>query len=302
MKKALWVGVAIALAAAGAWLYGSLVREENDTSRPVRLLAIAEVQTLDLSFSRSGRLLTPVPEEGEPVAAGSVVARIEEPGLSQDAADLERQSAQVRARDETRREAVAQLKAELAQVESEERRTTRLVKEGIAASADLETLQHRREAAQAGIRSREAEKQQLTAEEETLKVRVEKVHRFETEGTIAAPVAGRVLTRYRRQGEFVEAGNPIVTLEVSSPFLRVEVPEERLSAFPQGARVRVWPQARPDASFFARVTSIKPRSEFATRRNWGLQSRDLKTFSVRLVPEGEGVVAGQTFVVEAGKP
>jgi len=132
-------------------------------------------------------------------------------------------------------------------------------------------------------------------------VRVEKVQRFENEGTLVAPVAGRVLTRYRRQGEFVEAGSPILTLEVSSPFLRVEVPEERLSSFPQGARVRVWPQARPDASFFARVTSIKPRSEFATRRNWGLQSRDLKTFSVRLVPEGEGVVAGQTFVVEAGK-
>jgi hypothetical protein len=96
MKKALWVGVAIAIAAAGAWLYGSLVREEDDTSRPVRLLAIAEVQSLDLSFSRSGRLITPVPEEGEPVAAGSVVAKIEEPGLSQDVGP-ERQ-AQVRAR------------------------------------------------------------------------------------------------------------------------------------------------------------------------------------------------------------
>jgi multidrug resistance efflux pump len=203
MKKALWVGVAIAIAAAGAWLYGSLVREEDDTSRPVRLLAIAEVQSLDLSFSRSGRLITPVPEEGEPVAAGSIVAKIEEPGLSQDVADFERQKAQVRARDETRREAVAQLKAELAQVESEERRVTQLVKEGISASADLETLQHRREAAQAGIRSREAEKQQLAAEEDALKVRVEKVQRFENEGTLAAPVAGRVLTRYRRQGELV---------------------------------------------------------------------------------------------------
>jgi HlyD family secretion protein len=301
MKKALWVGVAIVIAAAGAWLYGALAREEDDTTRPVRLLAIAEVQTLDLSFSRSGRLVTGVPEEGEMIAAGAVVARIEQPGLSQDAADLERQRAQVRARDQARLEDIQKLRADLAQVEADERRLSRLVKEGIAASADLESLQHRRQGAQAGIRSREKEKQQLEAEDAALAARLDKVGRFEKEGTLVTAVSGRVLTRHHREGEFVEAGNPVVTLEVSSPYLRVEVPEERLSVFRQGKRVRVWPQARPEAPFFARIVSVKPRSEFATRKNWGLQSRDLKTFSVRLAPEGQGVVSGQTFVVEAGK-
>jgi HlyD family secretion protein len=301
MKKALWVGVAVAIAVAGAWGYGELVREENDTPRQVRLLAIAEEQSLDLSFSRSGRLVTRVPEEGEMIAAGAIVARIQETGLSEDAADYGRQRAQVDAREQTRRQEVEKLKAELEQVKSDERRMSRLVKEGIAPSADLESLQHRREGAQAGIRAREAEKQQLEAEQEALAARLEKVRRFENEGTLVAPASGKVLTRQHREGEFVEAGSPVITLEVSSPYLRVEVPEERLSAFPAGARVRVWPQSRPDAAFFARVVSVKPRSEFATRKNWGLQSRDLKTFSVRLQPEGPGVVSGQTFVVEAGK-
>ena len=41
--------------------------------------------------------------------------------------------------------------------------------------------------------------------------------------------------------------------------------------------------------------------EFATRKNWGLQSRDLKTFSVRLAPNNAGIISGQTFVVEAGR-
>src|SRR5712692_233581 len=267
MKKALWVGVAIVIAAAGAWLYGALAREEDDTTRPVRLLAIAEVQTLDLSFSRSGRLVTGVPEEGEMIAAGAVVARIEQPGLSQDAADLERQRAQVRARDQARLEDIQKLRADLAQVEADERRLSRLVKEGIAASADLESLQHRRQGAQAGIRSRETEKQQLEAEDAALEARLDKVRRFEKEGTLVAAVSGRVLSRHHREGEFVEAGNPVVTLEVSSPYLRVEVPEERLSVFRQGKRVRVWPQARPEAPFFARIVSVKPRSEFATRKN-----------------------------------
>ena len=101
-------------------------------------------------------------------------------------------------------------------------------------------------------------------------------------------------------GEWVEPGQPIVTLQIEAPYLRVEVPEERLSSFVVGKSVTVWPQARPDARFQAKIVSIKPRSEFATRKNWGLQSRDLQTFSVRLQPLNGGVVSGQTFVVEAG--
>lgn len=301
MKKAIWVGVAIGIAVAGAWMYGALVRQENDTGQPVRLLAVAEEQSLAFSFSRSGRLVTRVPEEGEAVRAGEIVARIEQPGLSQDGTDFERQKAQVRAREHTRQEDVARLRAEHAQIASEERRIERLVREGIAPRADLETLQHRRDAISAGIRAREAEKEELAAEESTLGVRIDKVRRFEGEGALVAPASGLVLTRHHRLGEWVEAGDPIVTVQVESPYLRVEVPEERLSSFTVGRRVVAWAQARPADRFGVRVVSIKPRSEYATRKNWGLQDRDLRTFSVRLAPEKATVIAGQTFVVQAGQ-
>ena len=301
MKRGIWVALAIAIAVAGAWGYGALVRQENDDGRRVQLLAIAEEQHLDLSFSRSGRLVTRVPEEGDAVTEGSLVARIEEPGLSEDAADLERQREQIVAQERTRKEAVAQIEAQRAQVVSEEKRMSRLTAEGLAPAADLETLQHKREELSASIRAREAEKGNLEAQERSLESRLDKVHRFEKEGALISPAAGSVLTRHHRQGEFVAAGDPVVTLQVEAPYLRVEVPEERLSVFPVGASVTVWPQARPDARFAARVVTVKPRAEFATRKNWGLQSRDLKTFSVRLAPQNAAVVSGQTFVVEAGR-
>ena len=301
MKKGMWVAVALALGIAGAWGYGALVRQENDDGRKVRLLALAEEQRLDLSFSRSGRLISGVPDEGELVKAKAVVARLEEPGLSEDIADLERQGEQVRARENARRQDVARLAAQWAQTVSEEKRLGRLAKEGIAAAADLETLQHRREELAAAVRAREADKGELDAQTKALRSRIDKVQRFEREGTLHSPAAGTVLTRHHRLGEFVPAGDPVVTLQIEAPYLRVEVPEERLSVFPVGGTVRVWPQARTGESFAARVLSVKPRSEFATRRNWGLQSRDLRTFSVRLKPpEGAAIVSGQTFVVEAG--
>jgi HlyD family secretion protein len=301
MKKALWVAVAVGTAAAGAWVYASLARQENDDGRLVRLLAVAEEQRLDLGFTRSGRLVTRVPEEGELIKAGDTVARIEEPGLAEDATDLGRQREQIRARDRSREEEILRLQAELAQIASDEKRIGRLVKEGVSASADLESVRHRSDAAAAGIRARQAEKGQLDAEDESLISRLDKVRRFEREGTLVATASGTVLTRHHREGEFVAAGSPVVTLQVEAPYLRVEVPEERLSSFPVGGSVTAWPQARPDGRFAARIVSVKPRSEFATRRNWGLQSRDLKTFSVRLQPVDVKVVSGQTFVIEAGK-
>lgn len=300
MKKAVWVGVAIAIAVAGTWGYGALARREDDSGRPVRLLAIAEEQSLALSFSRSGRLVSPVPDEGETVKKGDIVARIEEPGLAEDASDFERQMAEARAREKARQEEVARLQSQLAEATSEEKRISRLVKEGIAPSAELETVQHRRQGIAAEIRGREAEKGRIEAEEEALQVRLGKVRRFEKEGTLAAPASGTVLTRHHRQGEWVAAGDPIVTVQLAAPYLRVEVPEERLAAFAVGKTVEVWPQARPDSRTRARIVSIRPRSEFATRRNWGLQSRDLRTFSVRLAAQDLPIVSGQTFIVEAG--
>jgi HlyD family secretion protein len=267
----------------------------------VRLLAIAEDQTLDLAFSRAGRVVTRVPDEGETIAAGDLVARVEQPGLAEDATDYQRQRAELQARELTRLQNVEKAKAELAQIVSDEKRVSRLVGEGIAPAADLESLRHRREGTEAGIRALETERDQLEAQDKTLAVRADKVKLFENEGALASPAAGVVLTRHHREGEWVEAGQPILTLQVGTPYLRVEVPEERLSTFPVGGNVSVWPQARPQDRFPARIVSVKPRSEFATRRNWGLQSRDLKTFSVRLAPQGATVIAGQTFVVEAGK-
>jgi multidrug resistance efflux pump len=301
MKKAIWILAAVAIAAGGAWLYGTLARQEDDPGGSVRLLAVAEEQRLELSFSRSGRIVSRVPDEGETVRARDVVTRIEEPGLSEDMSDLERQREQLQAKDRTRREEVARLQAQLAQTSSEERRIGRLVSEGIASAADLETLQHKREEIAASVRSQEMAKGDLEAQDESLRSRLDKLHRFRQEGALVSSASGIVLSRHHRQGEWVAAGDPIVTLQVEAPYLRIEVPEERLSAFSVGGRVKTWPQTRPRETISARVISIKPRSEYATRRNWGLQSRDLKTFSVRLAPESGKVIAGQTFVVEAGK-
>ena len=239
MKKALWVVLAVGIALAGAWGYGELVRRENDQGQPVRLLAVAEEQSMALSFSRRGRLTTRVPDEGEPIEADAEVARIEEPGLAEDASDIERQISLVQARDRMRLQEIEKLRAQFASVAADERRQGALVHEGVSPAANLETLQHQREAIAADIRARDAQKGQLDAEEQSLRVRLEKVKVFERGGTLTSPASGTVLTRHHRLGEWVEPGEPVVTLQIDTPDLRVEVPEERLSSFTVGETVTV---------------------------------------------------------------
>ena len=184
---------------AGAWGYGELVRRENDSGQPLRLLAVAEEQSLALSFSRRGRLTTRVPDEGETIAAGQEVARIEEPGLTEDAhghraADVRRSRRATRCG--SRRSRSSRRSSPRSRPTSGAIGT--LVQEGVAPAANLESLQHQLEAIAADIRARENEKGQLEAEEEALQVRLEKVRHFEKEGVLSSPQAGTVLTRHHR--------------------------------------------------------------------------------------------------------
>ena len=185
MKKTLWVVLAVGVALVGAWGYGELVRRENDSGQPLRLLAIAEEQSLALSFSRRGRLTTRVPEEGEPIRAGRKSPDIEEPGLAEDATDIERQISQVHARDATRLQEIEKLRAQFAAVASRgaahrPARQGRRLARGEPRDA-FSTSGKRSRPRSARARPRRVSSR---AEEEALKVRLEKVRHFEKEGVL----------------------------------------------------------------------------------------------------------------------
>ena len=212
------------------------------------------------------------------------VAQIEEPGLAEDASDIERQISQVHARDRTRLQEIEKLRAQFAvgrlrrAAHGAARQGGRLARGRASRRSSTSARPSRPRSARARPRRGSS-----TAEEQAL-TRPARQDPGLREGRRAriSPTTGIGPHAASSRGRMGRAGRTVVTLQIEAPYLRVEVPEERLSAFAVGKTVTVWPQARPDARFQAKIVSIKPRSEFATRRNWGLQSRDLQTFSVRL--------------------
>ena len=303
MKKALWVVLAVGIALAGAWGYGELVRRENDTGQPLRLLAIAEEQSLALSFSRRGRLTTRVPEEGEAI--------VERPGgRAHRGAGLwprtpptsSGRSRRSRRATHTRLQEIEKLQAQFAAVASEERRIARLVKEGVSPAASLETLQHQREALAAEHpRATRRRRGSSTRRSETLRVRLEKIRHFEKEGALNSPAGGTVLTRHRRHGRVGRAG----TADRHAAD-RGAVPARR---GPGGAAVLL--RRRQDRHGVAAGPARRslPGEDRLDQAALGVRDaqelgppepRPADVLGAPPAPERGAVVSGQTFVVEAG--
>jgi multidrug resistance efflux pump len=98
---------------------------------------------------------------------------------------------------------------------------------------------------------------------------------------IRAPIAGIVDVRAARAGEFVNAGQPIVTLiDPGDLWVRADVEESYIERVRIGARLTVRlpsGETREGTVFFRGVDA-----GFATQRDVSRTKRDIKTFEVRL--------------------
>ena len=113
---------------------------------------------------------------------------------------------------------------------------------------------------------------------------------------VLAPVDGKVNVRAARQGEFVAAGAPIVTvMDLSQTWVYAPLPETQAESVKLGDSLRV---VMPSgATVWGKVISKASEADFATQRdiNGGLK-RDIETVQIKLIIDnaGERFVPGMT--------
>ena len=107
-------------------------------------------------------------------------------------------------------------------------------------------------------------------------------------------------------GEVVAVGVPVVTLsQLDTVKVLAPVDETRVGAVRAGDKVRVRVYTFDRRQFEGVVTDIEPAGEFATRKDWGAQRRDIRTFTVTArVPNPErllkdGMTAEVTILATA---
>jgi membrane fusion protein (multidrug efflux system) len=186
-----------------------------------------------------GAILQVFPKEGEAVASGTLLARID--GKTLDDAYASAQSAQ-RSAEQT-----------LAWAEKEATRIEALVKGGALAERDAELARN------AAI--------QAKAAADDARSRVTSVRKSLDDLTVRSPLAGFVSTRHVQAGDVVAPGGELYTIiDPSSMRLEASVPSEQIGAIRVGGTVAFQVRGYPGERFEGRIERVSPAADPSTRQ------------------------------------
>jgi HlyD family secretion protein len=230
------------------------------------------------------------------------------------------QNAQARLASE--RAQLLQAEATLERTQSDSRRTIELAKQGVESDQDRVQAETNLDAQKAGVQSLQ---QQVTAAQADLDTAVANIHtahaaRRTVESTqaqvanaedmlkqaevrlgytkIYAPVNGVVSVRAAREGEVLNAGQPIVTIvDLSDTWVRAAIPETESDHIGLGDTLRI---QLPGGTLTAgKVFYKSAEADFATQRDVNRRKRDIRTIvlKVRLDNPKGAYVPGMTAEV-----
>lgn len=283
--------VILAVLAAAAFLIGKVAtRPEDYTGGNVVTTGTVEAVRVALGFKVPGRIVAVPVSEGDAVAPGAVVARLETQDL-----DLAVHAA--RASLEAARAALVQARATRAGTARDLARQRALITSGSTTVQALEAAETADDVAAGQVAAANAQVSQARNGVEQAALQREYAE-------LRAPSAGVVSEVIHRPGEMVSVGTPVVAVvELDTVKVNAAVDETRVGAVRPGDRVRVRVYTFDRALFDGVVTDIEPSGDFATRKDWGAQRRDIRTFTVTArVPNPErllkdGMTAEVTILV-----
>jgi RND family efflux transporter MFP subunit len=239
------------------------------------ILAAEEAATLSVKIG--GRLEEIPVDLGSVVKRGDVIAQVEprdyELRLQQAAAALSQARAMVGLPlegeddgfDPEKTPAVKQAKAVLDEAAKNHERILNLSKEGIAATAEVDTVEaaykvalNRYDTAFEDARTRQAVLAQRRAEHELAKQQL-------TDTSLRAPFDGAIQGRLANRGEFLAAGAPVVKLVQTDPLrLRLETPERDAAAVRPGQQVRLTVEGDTNV-YSGTLTRVSPAIDDSSR-------------------------------------
>lgn len=289
------------------------------------MLGYVEVEPTRVAAPYAGRLVKLAVTRGGTVAAGAPLftldSDLERPALLEAQARREQSAAQLADLASGKRPAeLDALRARVVAAESALRlarqdlaRQQDLAKQGFLSSAGLDSLRERvngsvaqLEQARADLRAAElaGREAQRAAAASALKAaeaqQAQAALRLDLK-TLTATTAARVEDTYFREGEWVPAGTPVVSLlPAGSTKLRFYIPQARLADFPAGRTVTVVCDGC-GAAVAARITWVASSAEFTPPVIYSKDNRAKLVYMAEARPQGDvQLAAGQPVEVRAG--
>ena len=255
------------LALVGYLVWRHYTHREGYTGGDVITTGTIEAEHVDLAFKVPGRIAEMNVSEGDAIQPGQLVGRLE-------TQDLDVQVMTAQAGLEAARAALAQARA------NQQKAARDLARQRELLAADATTQQAYdavRSAAQVGAAQVESGVAQVHQAESALaQAKLQRSY-----ADLRSSDAGQVSQRIHLPGEIVIAGAPVMTIShVDTVKVLAPVDETRVGAVRVGDRVRVKVYTFDRRTFDGQVIDVQPAGDFATRKDWGAQRRDIRTFTV----------------------
>lgn len=300
-----------------AWLS----REQENT---LQLSGNIEVTDARLSFKITGRLKERLVDEGDTVAQGQLIARLEprdeELGVERAKAALAYSESMLkeletgsrrqeidaaRAELEYAQAAVRTAQAELERAQKDDQRYADLYAEGVISAADYDrfhtlfkTAQSRLAEAEARVRQTREQfslreegfrSEQIDQARARLKADQEALHEASQRlayTELRAPFSGMVLSKAAEPGEYLNPGSSVVTIgDLQHPWLRAYVSELKLGSIKLGQAAAVSADTWPGRAFEGRIIFISSEAEFTPKTVQTFEERVKLVYRVKIAVE-----------------
>ena len=242
-----------------------------------------EAEQVDVAAKYSGRLASMEVEEGDTVAAGQVIARM-------DASEYEAQLRGAKADALRARQAEAEADAVIAQSESdltlatqERDRTLALYEKGHATGQLLDQRRTQLTVAEAKLRAAKASREQATLAIESAEAEVERLEAILKDMILTAPRSGRIQYKLARSGEVVSGGARVATLlDLSDVYMTIYLPAADAGRLSIGDEARIVLDPAPQFIVPATVSFVAADAQFTPKTVETAEERDKLMFRVKL--------------------
>ena len=303
-------GLALLLALIAAWLGWSQWRARQADLGLVSGNGRIEATEVDVATRVAGRLDALLAHEGDFVAAGQVLARMEVAGLNAQRAEAQARQqqavqsvaaaqAQVAQRESDRLAVLAQVAQRESDLDAARRRLARsevLRREDAASAQELDDDRARVRGLEAVLRATQAQVQaaqaalvaarvQVASAESAVKAAEATVARIEVDladNELKAPRAGRVQFVVAQPGEVLAGGGKVLNLlDLGDVYMTFFLPETVAGRIALGAEVRIVLDAAPDFVVPARVSFVASAAQFTPKTVETASERQKLMFRVK---------------------
>lgn len=268
----------IVIVAGGIAIWKYQHRREGYQGGDVVTTGTVEAVQVSLGFKVAGKVAGVPVSEGDRVQPGQVIAELE-------AQDLDVAVRSATAALESARAALGQARANREKGARDFARMRELSREGAATQQQFDAAFAAAAVGRAQVDAAEAQVHQ--AESALAQARLTRSY-----AVIYSPQSGQVTEKIHHPGEMVTVGMPVVTIaDLDTLKVHAAVDETRIGAVRPGDPVTVRVYTFDKRTFPGTVTDVSPAGDFATRKDWGAQRRDIRTFDVTArIPNTEGLL------------